>query len=216
MVKKKVVAKKKADVNKLVFKKSYLFVGLILFLVLLLLIFSSKKEVVNSVDYEFYNGYEFSRHPQLENVWITNVMLGDVVQRFEFRYHPVDLEVFSYDSDANQYFFLTQLVDGQVYLSFSEEVLAKQSGYISLAGYELARILRGVHGVTVIVSAENLEEYSWVTCDDASVDDLVVEFRQGSPRIEASDFCISLYFDDVEDSLRMSSLLIYKLLGIMD
>jgi hypothetical protein len=198
------------------FKLSYLIVFVVVLALLVLLIFFlSSDDQTDS--YEVYNGYEFIRHPQFENVWITTVNVNGFEQPYEFRYHPLDLEVFEYDSDINQYLFLTQRVNGEVSLALSGEVLNMGSGYVGLAGYDLARILRTYHGLDVVVFAENLEEYDWITCDEADINNLVIEFRRGVAGIElVAPFCVVVSFEDPEDSLRLSSLMIYNLMGIMD
>ena len=59
-------------------------------------------------------------------------------------------------------------------------------------------------------------ENEWINCNNASINNLVVQMKIGEPRIEADDFCVKLYFKDAKDSLKISSLLIYNLLGIME
>ena len=192
-------------------------IGIVLGLIMLgVVLFFLKSQSVVDDEYAFYNGYFFDRHPQLDNVWLTNINLGSYEQRMEFRYHPLDLEHFSYDDDVNQYLFLSQLSDGSLYVSFSSDVLDKGSGYISLAGYDISRVLRSFLGFDVFVGAENFEDYEWVSCDDASIDNFVILFKEGEPRIESMPFCAIIYFDEPEDALKLSSLFLYKLFGVMN
>lgn len=219
---KKKEVKNKKTTNKSKQQSSFNNIYVITFLVILviaLIILVVRSPDEEERDYSFYNGYVFEEHPQLKQFWVTYVRVDEGEQRFEARYHPIDLEEFYFNQEINQYFYLTQLAEGKVSLVLSGDVLKKESGYISLAGYELGRVLRAFFNYDVVVGLseefEGLDEYPIITCEDASIDNLVVEFLHGETGIEFSPFCVSVYFDEPEDSLKMSYLMIYHLFGIM-
>ncbi len=170
--------------------------------------------------YEFYNGYYFSKdpNPNLENVWYTNIRTGEGEQRISLRYHPLDLEHIPFDSDVNQYLYLTQLAEGNVSFALSKEALESGSGLVGLAAHDLIRILRVFFDFNVDVAADGLEDYDWVSCDDASVENFVLILEEGDIGVESEPFCARLSFDTANPSeaSKVSSLFLYKILGVMD
>lgn len=197
---------------------TYASIAVIAIIILLTLINSNKQDSNDSPtnQYEFYNGYVFKELQGVENVWETTIKLGERDQRLEIRYHPLELEQYPYDNETNQYFYLTQRADGNVTISISDDIYYLSSNYITLASYDIARILRSFLGYNIQVSAEKDSEDGWIDCEDANINNLVVQMMIGEPRIEADNFCVKLYFEEPEDSLKISSLLIYNLLGIME
>ncbi|MFP4568000.1 MAG: hypothetical protein ACLFN8_03575 [Candidatus Woesearchaeota archaeon] len=190
---------------------------LILIIAIVLLIQIPKQEqIIEGNTYEVYNGFEFRPISQADNIWETTVKIGTTDQRLEFRYHPLDLEKYTYNDEINQYFFITQMQQGKIIISYSDEINQIQSGHLSMAGYDLARILRSFLGYTVQVSIENNDEYTWFDCEDANPKNLVIKLMKGDPRIEANDFCIQIYFEEPQEAVQLVSLLNYNLLGVME
>ena len=200
-------------------RKSSLYVFFVVVLLVAALVFVwNLFESDDDVDaiYRFYNGYEFFRSDFSDEVWVTHVRLGDIDQRAEFRHHPLDLEGIPFDSDSNQYVFLSQLADARVFISWSKEIYEDQSVHLSLAGNDLARYFRSFFGFEVRVSVEDSDIYPWVSCDDADINNLVVKVKRGESRVEAEPFCVVLYVDDNRDATKVASLLLYNLFGIME
>lgn len=207
--------------KKLSISRNILFFGLgILLLVVLFFWLRGSSDVVVK-DYSVYNGYEFSQDPIIPGVWGTTVNLRGEERFLEFRGHPLDLEDYEFDPEVNQYFFLTQLGNGVVFIAFSEGVLETKSGYVSLAGYELARGLRNFMGFNVEVAKVDevvgLEDYPLVNCELANINELVFVLNIGEPGVRViSPFCLELSFFEPETSVDLASLVTYKLLGVMD
>lgn len=219
--------KKKKNIKKNRYKTFLIIFLSFVFLVFLFVLLANykitnsvKPPVVNSNTYDFYNGFVFVEHPQIKNVWSTTIKIGSVEQVMEFRYHPLDLENYSFNSDINQYVFISQALDSDFFISFTPEALNSGSGHVSLTGYELARVFRTVLGFNVFIgvteSVDNLDDYEVISCENASNETLVLEIDKGDTGFVSEGYCIRLFFDEPEDSLKMASLLIYKLLGIME
>lgn len=209
------VAQKSSN-SKLKVKKSYFF-GL-LFLVIILfsvIVFSPNKPPEEDV-YRFYRGYEFVKSDLHQDLWTTIVKFEDSELKMEFWHHPLDLESIPYDTDVNQYLFLSQNSDGRAYISWSEDVLAEDNQELGRLGSDLARILRSFFGFEIVVSAENVEGRPWVTCEDANIDNFVFLIKKGDMRVEAEPFCAILYVDDVNKANLVSSVVIYHLFGILE
>ncbi len=194
----------------------YVFIAVLVGLTVFFILSISDPENDVSDDYEFYNNYEFFRSDFSDEVWVTHVRLGDIDQRAEFRHHPLDLEGIPFDSDSNQYVFLSQLADARVFISWSRELYDNQSAHLSLAGNDLARYFRSFFGFEVRVSVEDSDDYPWVSCVDADINNLVVKVKRGESRVEAEPFCVVLYVDDNRDATKVASLLLYNLFGIME
>ena len=190
----------------------YVAIALIIILLTITIIISPDTEEKN---YEVYNGYIFKKVDGFDNVWETEVKIGEVDERLELRYHPLDLEHIEFNEIISQYFYVSQLSNGQVTVSITKEIYSLESGRVSLAGFDLARVLRSYFGYQIKTSVEDSEEYEWITCEDATAENLVVMFKKGEKRIEAESFCVKLYFEDPDDSIKLVSLLLYNLLGIM-
>lgn len=209
-------SKNQIKINKKII--TYILLGVIIIILLSTIFKSNENNTTNQQEeqYEVYNGYVFNEIEGVENVWETNIKVGDRDQRLEIRYHPLDLEHYPYNTDTDQYFYLTQRENGKVTISISNEINELSSNYINLASYDIARILRSFLGYTLEVSSEKDAENEWINCENASINNLVVQMKIGEPRIEADNFCVELYFEEPKESLKISSLLIYNLLGIIE
>jgi hypothetical protein len=210
--------KTKKDKKKEINIKPIIYTIIILLIILLTitLIRSPDKEIEGEKNYEFYNGYIFKKLPDFDNVWETEVKVNGVDERLELRYHPLDLENIEYNNTINQYFYLTQQANGHITISLTKEIYTIESGKVSLAGFDLARVLRSYFGYQIKTSVEDNEEYEWITCENATPQNLVIMFKKGETKIDAEPFCINLYFEDPNDSIKIVSLLLYNLLGIMN
>ena len=195
---------------------SLVIIGLLIVSVFFIWNYFVSEDEDDDVDYRFYNGFEFTRSAMSDEVWLTNVRFGDSETRVEFRHHPLDLESIPFDNVSDQYFYLAQLAGGRAYISWSKDIYDNQSAHLSLAGYDLARYFRSFFGFEVRVSVEDSEDYVWVGCEDADIDNLVVKVRRGETRVETEPFCIVLYVDDNRDATKVASLLLYNLFGIME
>lgn len=193
------------------------FFGAFVFLVLLFLFlyFNSDGSFDEPVDYTFYNDYEFKKVDGFENVWETSIRVGASEEKIKVRYHPLDLEDIPYDANATSLLYFAQKANSEVVISFSRDVLYIESGKITLAGYDLTRVLSYFFGFKINVSGEGLEDYDWIGCDMSSPEQVVVTLKKGPARIESSPFCVDLYFDTPDEAVQVSSLFIYNLLGIM-
>ena len=197
-------------------KKTYFFVFLVAIIVLLSVVILSPDRPVEEDVYRFYNGYEFIKSDIHPDVWTANIRFEDSDLLMEFWHHPLDLEDIPYDPFVNQYLFLSQRVDSRAFISWSEEVLSSEIPEAPRLGTDLARILRSFFGFEIVVSAENVEDRPWVTCEDADVDNFVFLIKKGSPRVESEPFCAILYINEDDKANKVSSLVIYHLFGIME
>lgn len=213
----KVTSKKdKSDGSGFKIKKSYFFVFLVAVIVLLSVIILSSNRPVEEDIYQFYNGYEFAKSDIHPDVWTTTVRFENSDLLMEFWHHPLDLENIPYEPFVNQYLFLSQRVDGRVFISWSEEVLSSEIPEAPRLGTDLARVLRSFFGFEIVVSAENVEDRPWVTCEDADIDNFVFLIKKGDTRVESEPFCAILYVNEDDKANKVSSLVIYHLFGIME
>lgn len=195
-------------------KKTHIIITIILLGIIAILLIQPTQEKTD--EYQFYNGYEFTRSTENENVWKTNISIGQTETEVEFWHHPLNLENITYNTDINQYLYLAQISEAKATISYTKEVLEKQTGHLSMAGYDLSRILRSFLGFNVSVAAEDLEEYENITCEDATKNNFVLIFKQGELRAESKPYCAILYFDEPSDATKITSKLIYNVLGIME
>lgn len=175
---------------------------------------------IDGTNVAIYNYYEFNRHA--DDIWYLQMMIKNRPYEIPFYYNPFETEDIPFDNRTMPTIAAFQNRTGPKVVYVSIDPLA--SSKIAVAAFELKRIIGtnydifnfqtgyGIHYKHI----ENYTEYPVATCSDARPNRLIIMINvTGENSVHTQDNCIIMNSADVNESVRVSDALAFRLLGII-
>jgi hypothetical protein len=200
---------------------NFIIIGIVAIVVIIVAVFLFKnlkpaQPEVQVLD-PFYNGYIFNQSIE-SGLWnvIVKVPKGDVY--LEFYYHPQQVENYSYNSNITKDMANIILRKGKFFIGY--DVNLSDKGVAAIAGSEVSRITGKVFGIETksgFVDSVEDDAIPVINCSIANYKNMVLEFRLGNETkiVYDDNYCIVIYAETLEDTVKLADFLDYKLLGVI-
>lgn len=193
-------------------KLGYIVLGIIIVAVIIYGIFllsPRASEEFNPV----YNGFVFQEDGDYWRVGLKTVV-GD--QTIPFYYHPSELEEIPYAKKINSDLLAVQKNKGKFSIAISPDL--KESGTAVISAVEISKISGNVFGLETAAGYSGpVDELPVFNCENATPKNFVVELELGDANsISAKSYCAVLTAQNETDLIKLSDLLVFKLMGIME
>ncbi|MFH1589799.1 MAG: hypothetical protein ABIB43_04500 [archaeon] len=190
--------------------------GILVILVVIILFFGfvAVEKIIKDNKYveNDYNKFQFF-YDENQEIWYTQIQIGNVPYNIPFYYHPRDLKDVVVEPD----------IENIILLKRPENIIitvpGDSSSQLALAGIEVSKITGTRFQVLKIPTASALNEpitgMPYATCESANEKTVVISFEKSKNNvIRSENRCIILEFKDNE-SVRVADTFVFHLLKIM-